>query len=139
MTAPVFVDTSALYAVLASDDPDHRIATSRWDALLDMVLREPTSAVTHSGVVTEVAALVQRRLGMAAVRDLLDVMLPTLDIVWIDERTHQLAVAALLAAGQRRVSLVDWTSFTVMRERSITHAFAFDDDFERQGFDTFEG
>ena len=139
MTAPVFVDTSALYAVLASDDPDHGVATLRWNTLLDMVLLDPTSAVTHSGVVTEAAALVQRRLGMAAVRDLLDVMLPTLEIVWIDERTRQLAVAALLAAGQRQVSLVDWTSFTVMRERSLTHAFAFDEDFERQGFVTFAG
>jgi uncharacterized protein len=139
VTAPVFVDTSALYAVLATDDPDHGVATSRWNALLDAVLLDPASAVTHSGVVTEAAALVQRRLGMAGVRDLLDEMLPTLDIVWIDEHTHRLAVAALLAAGQRRVSLVDWTSFTVMRERSITHAFAFDDDFERQGFETFEG
>jgi uncharacterized protein len=45
----------------------------------------------------------------------------------------------VLAAGRRQISLVDWTSFTVMRERTITHAFAFDDDFERQGFETFEG
>jgi uncharacterized protein len=66
-------------------------------------------------------------------------MLPTLEIEWIVVRTHGLAVAALLAAGRRQISLVDWTSFTVMRERSITHAFAFDDDFERQGFETFEG
>jgi uncharacterized protein len=139
VTTRVFVDTSALYAVLASDDPDHIVATSRWHALLDQVRLDPTLAVTHSAVVTEVAALVQRRLGMAAVRDLFDVMLPTLEIESIDERTHGLAVAALLAAGRRQISLVDWTSFTVMRERSITHAFAFDDDFESQGFETFVG
>jgi uncharacterized protein len=45
----------------------------------------------------------------------------------------------VLAAGRRQISLVDWTSFTVMRERSITHAFAFDNDFESQGFETFQG
>lgn len=39
----------------------------------------------------------------------------------------------MLAAG-RRVSLVDWTSFLVMRRRGITTAFAFDADFAAEGF-----
>src|SRR5687768_5943300 len=104
--------------------------------------RSPTRSdgrVTHSGVLTESAALIQRRLGMHALRHLLEVLLPSLEIVWIDAELHRLASTALLAAGHRRFSLVDWTSFTVMRERSITHAFAFDEDFERQGFETFQG
>jgi uncharacterized protein len=58
----------------------------------------------------------------------------------VDRRTDSWArCRGVLAAGRRQISLVDWTSFTVMRERTITHAFAFDDDFERQGFETFEG
>jgi predicted nucleic acid-binding protein len=70
VTTRVFVDTSALYAVLASDDWDHIVAASRWHAPFDQVRLDPTLAVTHSAVVPEVAALVQRRLGMAALRDL---------------------------------------------------------------------
>ena len=76
---------------------------------------------------------------MDATRDLLETIVPSLTVVWIDEQIHRLAVAAMLAAGKRQVSLVDWTWFTVMRDRAITHAFAFDDDFERQGFKTFKG
>jgi predicted nucleic acid-binding protein len=52
-----------------------------------------------------------------------------------DEALHAAATAALLAAGLREVSLVDWTSFELMRRLGATQAFAFDD-FARQGFAT---
>jgi predicted nucleic acid-binding protein len=45
-------------------------------------------------------------------------------------------VAALLAAATSDVSLVDWTSFELMRRKGIETALTFDDDFERQGFRT---
>lgn len=47
---------------------------------------------------------------------------------------HRRAITAMLAARRRPVSLVDWTSFEVMRSRGIGSAFAFDDDFAAQGF-----
>ena len=43
--------------------------------------------------------------------------------------------ALLLAADKRNVSLTDWTSFEVMRDRGIDLAFAFDPGFAAQGFD----
>jgi len=131
---PVFVDTSALYAVLAADDPDHEAAADRWHQLLDRMANDGTTPVTHSGVVTEISALVQRRLGLAALRALLDDIIPLLDVVWVDARLHREAAVATLAANQRAVSLVDWTSFLVMRSRALSVAFAFDDDFPAQGF-----
>jgi predicted nucleic acid-binding protein len=42
----------------------------------------------------------------------------------------------MLAAARRKVSLVDWVSFEVMRRTGIDVAFAFDDDFRAQGFRT---
>ncbi len=137
MTAPVFVDTSALYATLDADDVNHEGAARAWPVLLDRLADDPFAVTTHSGVVTEIAALVQRRLGMRAVATLLDDIVPLFDITWIDERLHRLAVTALVAAGHRQVSLVDWTSFVVMRELGLDTAFAYDDDFERQGFSLF--
>ena len=136
MTAPVFVDTSGLYAALDADDVNHSAAAETFDHLLERLASDPFAAVTHSGVVTEATALVQRRLGIPAARSLLDDILPLIDTVWVNERLHSLAATALLAAGRRDVSLVDWTSFVVMRERAITTAFAFDNDFEAQGFRT---
>jgi len=92
--------------------------------------------VTHNYVVVEAATLVHRRLGTSATRILLEAILPVVEIVWIDRELHEAAVSALLAGIRRRVSLVDWVSFEVMRGRGIETAFAFDRDFGVQGFAT---
>jgi predicted nucleic acid-binding protein len=126
----VFVDTSALYAVLDADDDNHASAATEWGRLLDdgMTLR------THSYVVVETAALVQYRLGMEAAGALHRDVLPALSVRFVDRALHGSATTALLAANRRRVSLVDWTSFEVMRSEHLTEAFAFDPDFTDQGF-----
>ncbi|MDP8943935.1 MAG: PIN domain-containing protein [Actinomycetota bacterium] len=128
----VLADTSALYAFLDGDDANHLRATAYFQDRLGAA--EPL--LTHNYVVVEAAALVQRRLGSAAVRALLEDVAPRLGVVWVDEELHRAAVAALLAAVRRRVSLVDWMSFEVMRRRGIDAAFAFDRDFAAQGFRT---
>jgi predicted nucleic acid-binding protein len=73
---------------------------------------------------------------MGTLRTFVDDLLPLVDIEWVDPVLHAEAREATLAGGQRRVSLVDWTSFLVMRRRGIATAFAFDDDFAAQGFST---
>jgi predicted nucleic acid-binding protein len=135
----VFVDTSALYATLDADDGQHEAASVGWEQLLDGLEHGDLAAVTHSSIIVEAAALVQRRLGMSAVRTLLDDLLPLFDVVWVDAELHAQATTALLAANQRQISLVDWTSFVLMRRRAINEAFAFDDDFAERGFEAFAG
>jgi predicted nucleic acid-binding protein len=90
--------------------------------------------VTHSYVLVETTAIAQRRLGEIAVRRFVNEVIPVLSTVWIDEATHAAGIAALLAALPTRASLVDFVSFEVMRERGISRAFAFDDDFQAAGF-----
>ena len=124
----IFVDTSALYALLDADDHEHAAAAAIWPELLDGPLR------THSYVLVETMALVQSRLGLDAVRTVATDVLPVLSIRWVDQRLHESATTALLAAARRGCSLVDWTSFEVMRAEHIGAAFAFDDDFLDQGF-----
>lgn len=124
-----FVDTSAWYALLDRADPQHEAAADRWRALLST---EPL--VTHNYVLFETTALVQRRLGITAVDTLVNELSAPASVVWVDADLHDRAVTALLAARRRQVSLVDWTSFELMRRRAITFAFAFDDDFQAQGF-----
>jgi predicted nucleic acid-binding protein len=92
--------------------------------------------VTHNYVVVEATALVHKRLGPAALRDLLDSVIPLLTTLWIERDVHSAAVGAHLAAARRRVSLVDWVSFEVMRREGIERALAFDRDFAAQGFET---
>lgn len=125
-----FVDTSGIYAFLAADDADHQASVDRFRRLVADV--EPLT--THSYVVVESTALVQRRLGFAAIAILQDVIWPQIEIVWVDQALHERAAEANRAAARRAVSLVDWTSFLVMRDRGIRDAWAFDEDFVEQGF-----
>ncbi|HWM19889.1 MAG TPA: PIN domain-containing protein [Ilumatobacteraceae bacterium] len=134
MSEPVFVDTSALYAALDATDANAPTAVPIWARLLNDVEVGTIELFTHSSVIVESVALVQRRLGMPATRVLVDEFVRLMTVVWIDAELHARATTALLAANRRDVSLVDWTSFEVMRERTMDVAFAFDEDFSRQGF-----
>ena len=126
----VFVDTSALYAVMDADDANHPLAREAWRSLL----LSGTPLVTTNYVLVEAMALVQHRLGLDAARLLQQDICPALHIRWIDEATHRAGVAAVLAASRRRLSLVDCVSFEVMRELGSREAFAFDAHFADQGF-----
>ena len=126
-----FADTSALYAVLDADDEFHGRAREAWSSLL---LSQEGALVTTNYVLVEVFALVQARLGMAAVRGLSDDLLPVVRTIWVTEEDHRGAVQALLAADRRVLSLVDCSSFVVMRRLGLKVAFTFDEDFRRQGF-----
>jgi len=90
--------------------------------------------LTHPYVLLETTALAQKRFGLTAVTDLRDELMPLLTVTWVDADLHRVALEATLA-GSRRVSLVDHTSFELMRRRGIRRAFAFDDHFAREGFD----
>ena len=131
----VFVDTSALLAHLDADQPRHADVIDAWDR----AIAEDRRLFTSNYVLVESFALVQRRLGLDAARALADVLVPMLRPLWIDEELHAAAVAALFAASRRKLSLVDCTSFELMRRYGITDAFALDDDFARQGFGLLPG
>jgi predicted nucleic acid-binding protein len=90
--------------------------------------------VAHTYVLVETCALAQRRLGPAAVRAVHYDVLPSLRLVWVDERVHAAGMTACLAAARRDISLVDWISFEVMRAHGVEQAFAFEVHFREQGF-----
>lgn len=129
----VFVDTSALYAVIDRSDRNHARAAAAWRRLLT----EGEHPVSHNYVLVETVALLQRRIGIAAARTFETQVRPVLAVHWVDEELHGAAVAAVVGGGGRRVSLVDQVSFELMRRLGISAAFAFDDDFSRMGFDRF--
>jgi len=127
----IFVDTAALYALADASDPNHTAAR----AALEQLRAADSELVTHEYVLVETTALIQRRLGLAALRLFVDGLLPVVEVIWVDAHLHTEAREALLAAGRREVSLVDWTSFLLMRRLGITHAFTFDADFAVEGFE----
>lgn len=127
----VFVDTSALLALLDGDEARHAQALASWKSFLDA----GRPLVSTNYVALESVAVAQRRLGLAAVEALHGVFFPLVQIAWVDETLHATAVAALLAARRRAVSLVDHSSFALMRARAVRTAFALDPHFAEQGFE----
>ena len=126
-----FVDTSGVLATLNARDEEHPRASSGFQALLEA--DEPLVSTNY--VVLETVSLLQRRLGLEAVRTFENDILPLLELHWVDPEIHRVAMTALLKAGRRRLSLVDCTSFEVMRRRKVTHAFALDPHFGEHGFE----
>lgn len=126
----ILIDTSAFYALLDGSDNNHLAAKRIFLQLLDA----QETLLTHNYMVVETCALVQRRLGIRAVQAFQLELLPLLKLHWVNETTHQLAVAALLAAQSNKVSLVDRISFQIMRDYTLEVAFAFDQGFLTEGF-----
>jgi len=126
-----FVDTSAVLALLDADDRCHSEADQAWSELI----RSNEKLVSSNYVLVEMFALVQRRLGMEAVRAIQEILVPLLDIEWIDAECHGTAMKDFLKASRRRLSFVDCTSFEVMRRRQISRAFAVDGHFDEHGFE----
>ena len=126
----LFVDTSALLAFLDADQPRHADVAEAWRRALN----DHAPLVTSNYVLVETFALVQRRLGLDALRALAGDLVPLLQPLWIDEELHAAALAARFTAGRRKLSLVDCTSFELMRRHGIAVALSLDDDFAQQGF-----
>lgn len=126
----VFVDTSAFLALLIANDEAHESAKAVFATLQTRRAR----LVTTSYVLVETYALLGRRLGTAAVRAFREDFAPLLEVVWVDRELHEAALDELLERAARTLSLVDATSFVVMRRRRIEEAFVFDRHFTQAGF-----
>lgn len=127
----VYVDTSAILALLNASDDFHVKAAAIWLDLLD----QNTRLSTNSFVLVETYALVQNRLGLDAVRTLAQNIIPVFEIKWIDNSLYQETITTYLTANRRQLSLVDCSSFIVMYRFNINTAFTFDNHFREQGFE----
>ncbi|MCI0587497.1 MAG: PIN domain-containing protein [Planctomycetes bacterium] len=123
----ILVDTSAFFALADRDDLHHREAKEA----LEAASRGGEVLLTHNYVVVETAALMQRRLGMSAVRrflhDLENVLLE-----WVDRELHDAAVRRFRSGG-RRLSLVDCASLELARRNAVRTYIGFDPDFDAEG------
>ena len=127
MVGPVFVDTSALIALLDRADPRHEAARSTFLSLADRDL------VTHGYVVAETLAVARRRFGVGGVIAVLDDLLPIIDVLPVEPAVHASAQSRYRASLPSGTSFVDQVSFGVMAQASIETAFALDADFSAAG------
>ncbi len=126
----VFVDTSAIYALLVRTERGHSETASVFGDLLD----SGRPLVSSNYVLVESAALLQRRIGLEAVHDLESRIVPLLTVYWIDESIHRRASERLFRTDRRSLSLVDCSSFVIMDAEGIEDALALDRDYEVEGY-----
>ncbi len=127
----ILIDTSAFLALLDKNDAFHQRATKEWATLL----YEGNSCVTNNYVLLESIAIIQRRLGVKAVQELSENVLPHIQVDWIDEFKHENDFGSLLSANRRNLSLVDISAFATMRRLGISKVFTFDHHFAEEGFE----
>jgi predicted nucleic acid-binding protein len=125
-----FVDTSAFIALLVAEDENHARAARTWSSLIE----SNESLVTSNYIVVETCALLQRRIGMTALKKFLEDVLPIVLIEWVDMPMHDAGINGLMLSGRNGPNIVDCISFAIMRKLAITQAFTLDGHFSAVGF-----
>ena len=131
---PVFVDTSAWYAIFDEDDGEHARATSVRNAIHagDLPYR-PIYTTGH--VLAELATLLLRHghdvtsRALGQIRDS-----PNVTVIHPDQETFDAAMTEFDRYDDHDISLVDHLTGVLAAERDVEYVFAFDGDFRTLGF-----
>jgi predicted nucleic acid-binding protein len=125
-----FIDTSALYPMLVRTDARHTDVVRAFER----IAKRGQTLWTTSCVLLEATALLQHRVGLSAVRDLWDAIVPVCSVEWVSAALHRRGLDRLYREDRRKLSLVDCVSFEVMRDKGIEAVLAVDPHFEQLGF-----
>ena len=129
MNEPLFLDTSGLMCLFDKDDFRHEQATEHF--------KNAKYLLTTNYVLAEFVPLTHsRKLKRENALNFLKslILLPRLELLWIDENYHHQAMELLENRLDKTYSLCDAVSFVVMRERRITESLTTDKHFEQEGF-----
>jgi uncharacterized protein len=134
MALPIFVDTSAWFAVADSGESSHTIATT----IFRQLLRSSVRLITSDLVIAESQILFRRRIGPEAANVFLDSVnhSPSIEIVFLDQETEIEAKRLLDKFADQDLSLTDAVSFAIMKARKMRTAFTLDKHFAIAGFRT---
>lgn len=127
----VFVDTSALYALIAPEDRYHRAAFECFERL--NAIHTPLLSTNY--ILLECGSLLQARHGVEPAKTFLARAAQMLDVIWISREEHEQTIALWTKANSRNLSLVDCSSIAVMRQRRLTRVVTFDAHFAQAGFE----
>jgi len=126
----LFADTAGLFALVVKNDYMHIRAKLNFAYFA----QQRAQLVTSSFVLVETTALLQRRVGLAAVHDFQSKIIPLLEIIWVNGDWYTRAIQRLFALNKRNISLVDCLSFEIMESEELTTVFSFDKHFAENGF-----
>jgi len=127
----IYIDTSAVIAILDADDSRHDQAAQTWTQLVE----SDEEMVISSYAVVETAALLQSRYDTKVVKLFFERMLPLFRIAWMDASLQSSAETMFLGyVSKNSPSLVDCSAFEIIKREKISDVFAYDRHFEDQGF-----
>jgi predicted nucleic acid-binding protein len=130
---PLFVDTSAFYALAHPKERNHGAAKR----FLRLAARKKRALVTSTDVFDEAVTLVRLRFGHAIALELGDRVLHSrwCRMIEVEDRLRGAAWEIFSRFDDQQFSFTDCTSFAIMRSMSIDEAFTFDRrDFAAAGF-----
>ncbi len=130
----IFVDTSAWYALKATDDGFHDDAVTFYDVLM---AGRHGSLIVSDYILDETATLLMNTKGGGIAPGFLDEALQSKSVrlIWIDPQLFHQAAKTFKSGSDRGWSFTDCTSFELMHRLKIREAFAFDRHFSEAGFD----
>lgn len=134
MALEVFADTAGWANFFVRTEPFHTQATE----LMQQWYSQGTQVVTTNYVLLELVALLTTPLRIPRSRQVKTIETikgsTWVEIVHIDALLDEKAWQLLKTREDKRWSLVDCSSFEVMRQRNITEAFTTDHHFEQAGY-----
>ncbi len=128
---PIFVDTSAFYALASRDDANHE----RVKALFGRLANANEILISSSYVMSETMGLLQHRLGWATLQRFVEDVTPLVTVIWVKEREHQAGWQLMLGSPARHFTIVDATAMVIMRQENLRSCATLDPEFRRQGFE----
>jgi predicted nucleic acid-binding protein len=131
------VDTGALLALASSRDQYHARARST----VERLHRDGGRLVGSALVLGELHGHLLRRTDARTARRVLAALLADPAYDWRDASVELIADAIagwLDRYADQRFSLTDAVTFELMRRERLTHAFAFDADFQTAGFELLD-
>jgi len=128
----IFVDTGAFVALAASRDAHHASAAALWRELV-LEGGKPSTSVP---VLIETYTYLQRTLGSEVAETWREALVATPRLTILECTVADLSAAWpwLQRRDLHKLSLVDATSFVLMKKHKLRRAFSFDAHFAAAGF-----
>lgn len=126
---PLFLDTAFLIALEAHDDQHHHEAKTYWR-------RHTPRLVTTTYVFDEIVTFFNRRGRHAKAVEIGNALLTSasVELIRVDSELFDKGWRLFQQNQDKQFSLTDCISFALMRQRRLTTALTFDQDFAQAGF-----
>lgn len=126
----VFIDTSAIYALINKKDPGHK-------KMEDFLKKFKGSLFVTNYVFDESVTLIRARLGHEKAVFVGNILLksPQIEKIWVTPDDEKKAWELFVSRSDKSYSFTDCTSFVVMRRIKIKKCLALDGHFRQEGFE----